>query len=292
MRTKPLTSRDVKTIQTILYEQTGCRIKPYLIIQAFTRSSYARKYGGGDNENFEFIGDTVLGYHAVKQLYEHYGTIHADEDQAIYTFRAHEKDFTTLKSRIVSNHTIAMIIGKWDVAQYLLVSQSDIDNDISKQEKIQADLFEAIVGAIAVQCNWNQELMEKVIKKVLPIDDLIAEYEKEQFRLPEYSADNAVTTLKELSEAGRCSIPVYDITGPDTIGYDKNGNPRWICNCRLQDNGITKSVQAHSKKDAKRYCAYLVLCDLFELPNEYGPSKSSPVWCFDGNKLMPQVDFE
>ena len=70
MRTKkPLSSRDLKAISAILYEKTGRVLKNCLIEQTFTRNSYSRQYGGKDNENLEFIGDTILGYHIVHQLY-------------------------------------------------------------------------------------------------------------------------------------------------------------------------------------------------------------------------------
>ena len=151
MRTKkPLRSQELRALGTILYDKTGWVLKKYLIEQAFTRSSYSKRFGGGSNENLEFIGDTILGYHVVYRLYNHYGTIHSDEDGCYYSFRAHEKDFTALKSTIVSNRTLAAIIDEWDVCQYLIVGQSDIDNEVDKQEKIKADLFEAIIGAYAV----------------------------------------------------------------------------------------------------------------------------------------------
>ena len=289
---KPLKLCELKAIRRTLFERTGCQLKDYLIEQAFTRSSYARRYGGGSNENLEYIGDTILGYHIVRQLYDHYGTVHSDEEECIYTFRAHEKDFTALKSRIVSNRTLAAIIDDWDVCRYLIVGQSDIDNEVDKQVKIKADLFEAIIGACAVQLNWDSERMAKIVGKVLPVEEYIRTYEKENFRLPEFTASNAVNTLKELSEHERCSPPVYESNGPDALGYDKNGKPIWACSCDVISEGIRKCVFAHSKKEGKKYAAYLVLCDMFELPNEFGPSKRLNVWGFNGKELTPSPSSE
>ncbi len=290
---KPLLSRELRALSTILQEKTGRMLKQYLIEQAFTRSSYAKRYGGGSNENLEYIGDTILGYHIVRQLYDHYGTIHSDEDESIYTFRAHEKDFTALKSKIVSNHTLAEIIDDWDVAQYLIVGKSDIDNEVEKQEKIKADLLEAIIGAYAVQVKWDQDIMGTIISKVLPLEQFIIDYEKSQYRPPQFNVENSVSTLKELAEHESCSFPKYEISGPDRLGYNKDGQPRWACSCVVQNYGISKLVLAHSKKDAKKYVSYLVLCDMFDLSNEYGPSKMLPVWGFDGEKLIlnPPLDF-
>ena len=294
MRTeKPLKSHEMERLRKILREKTGIPLKDYLIEQAFTRSSYARSYGGGSNENFEFIGDTIIGNQVTKKLFDHYGTIYTDNDSCYYAFRAQERDLSSLKSRIVSNRTLAGIIDSWDVCQYLIVGKQDLNNAVDRQEKIKADLFEAVIGACAVQLSWNQDAMEKLVERVLPIGEFIDAYEKENFRPPEFSADNAVNTLKELAEHEKCSFPVYDIHGPEDLGYDKNGNPIWSCGCEVRSDGLRKCVFAHSKKDAKKFAAYLILCDKFNLPNQYGKSSRLVIWGFDGKRLIvnPPRDF-
>ena len=294
MRTeKPLKSHEMEHLKKILQEKTGIPLKPYLLLQAFTRSSYARSYGGGSNENFEFIGDMIIGYHVTRKLFDRYGTINKDADGWLYyAFRAQENVLSALKSRIVSNRTLAGIIDEWGVSEYLIVGKQDLNNAVDQREKIKADLFEAIIGACAVQLNWDPDDMTKIIERVLPIEECIRAYEKENFRNPEFTADNAVNTLKELSEHEKCSPPVYDSHGPDALGYDKNGKPIWTCSCDVLSEGIRKCVFAHSKKEAKKYAAYLVLCDMFELPNEYGPSKRLNVWGFNGKELTPSPSSE
>ena len=290
---KPLYTREIRIIQSTILEKTGFHLKSYLIEQAFTRSSYSKRFGGGSNEIFEYIGDTILGYHVVKKLYDYYGAIHSDNIDCYYTFRSHERDFTALKSVIVSNKSLAAIIDEWDLCQYLIVGQCDIDNAVDKQEKIKADLFEAIIAAIAVQAQWDQKTLEKIISKILPIEEMIFKYENDQHRLPQFSADNAISTLKEMAEHEECDFPQYNIVGPEHLGYTSNGAPRWNCNIRIPCWGICLGVSAHSKKDAKKYAAYLALCNKFELLNEYGSSKQFTFWGFDGKKLLPNppLDF-
>ena len=286
MKTTQLSEGEIKTIQSKILEKTGILLKPYLLEQAFTRSSWSKSYGGGNNENFEYIGDTILEYHAVHYLFEHYGTIHTDEDDCFYTFRAHEKDFTSMKNKIVSNSTLAKIMDKWNLCRYLVVGKSDFNNNIDEQEKIKADLLEAIIGAIAVQLKWNSTSMGKIIEKILPLKDLTLEHEKTLFRPQEFNADNAVNTLKELAEHEKCSVPEYKFSGPEDLGYDKNGNPKWVCHCSIiEKTGISKAVFANSKREAKKFASYLVLCDLFELPNKYGINRRVGCWYYDGKNL-------
>ena len=289
MRTeKPLKSREMENLRKTLREKTGILLKEYLIQQAFTRSSYSKSQGGGSNENFEFIGDTIISYHIVRKLFERYGKINTDaEGWWYYAFRMQEGDLSELKSRIVSNHTLAGIIDSWDVSQYLIVGKQDMNNEVDKEEKIKADLFEAIIGACAVQLNWKQDKMGEIVSKLLPIEEAIDAYEAENPHQPEVTVDNAVNTLKELAEHEKCTPPVYDVKGPESLGYDKDGNPRWSCLCEVQSEGIRKCIFAHSKKDAKKYAAYLVLCDMFDLSNEFGSCKKLIIWGFDGKDLFP-----
>ncbi|MBQ9544556.1 MAG: hypothetical protein IJV00_05470, partial [Clostridia bacterium] len=82
-------------------------------------------------------------------------------------------------------------------------------------------------------------------------------------------------------------FPIYEISGPDRLGHTKNGDPRWICRITIPCWGIGLGVQARSKKDAKKYAAYLALCSRFELLNEYGSNKNCSWWGFDGKRLIP-----
>ena len=284
---KPLRSDELKIIRSVIYEKTGVGLKKHLIEQAFTRSSYANTYGGNSNEILEYIGDAILGYYVVKQLYDYYGNLQVNDEYWYYTFRTHERDFSSLKSRIVSNETLAGIMDEWDLCQYLIVGQLDAVNEVDRQQKIRADLLEAIVGAIAVQSRWNQQILENVVSKVLPIEKMILEYEAENYRHPEFSADNAVSTIKEMAERGDCDFPAYDFHGPESLGYTSNGKPKWACRIAITCWGTSLVVFAHSKKDAKKYAAYLALCNRFDLTNEYGPCKRLPVWGFDGERLFP-----
>jgi hypothetical protein len=54
--------------------------------------------------------------------------------------------------------------------------------------------------------------------------------------------DNAISTLKELAEKGQCTMPEYVFSGPEQLGYDNDGNPKWACRCRIINNktGLTR----------------------------------------------------
>lgn len=247
-----------------------------LLLQAFTRSSYSAQFGGENNEVLEFIGDKVLDMYVTKIIADNFGFMKSqsdyydeEEDNDEYCIVAHhnEGDFTELRKTIVNNKTLAKRIDKLGFAKYLYLGDSDLDNNVVNQEKVKADLFEAILGAIAIDCDWNPEALQKSVDVMLNIDDFLDDVDTEEERPANFQEDNAINTLKEMAEHGRCSIPEYD--QPDEMYEMKDGRMMWKCTCYVRSWRIEKTAYATSKKLAKKYAAYLVLCDYFNLEDEY-----------------------
>lgn len=284
---KEFKSEEMKKLQAFLYEKCGYRIGKCFLEQLFTRKSYSVQNGGENNEIFEFIGDKVLDFYVVKIITERYGALTMNCE---FSFRVNEGRFTTVKSDIVNNKALAKIIDEWGIAKYIVVGKCDVANEIDKEEKVKADLFEAILGAIAIECKWNPDVLEKVVATMLSLNEKIEDLNINSYRPKNCSLENAVTALKELSECGECSPPKYESCGPESFGYDDNGNPIWVCTCIVNNKytGITRQVWTSSKKMAKRAAAYLVLCEHLELQNEYGPNGKFNIWEFVNGKLIPQ----
>ncbi len=247
-----------------------------LLLQAFTRSSYSAQFGGENNEVLEFIGDKVLDMYVTKIIADNFGFMKSqsdyydeEEDNDEYCIVAHhnEGDFTELRKTIVNNKTLAKRIDKLGFVKYLYLGDSDLDNNVVNQEKVKADLFEAILGAIAIDCDWNPEALQKSVDVMLNIDDFLDDVDTEEERPAKFQEDNAINTLKEMAEHGRCSIPEY--AQPDEMYEMKDGRMMWKCTCYVRSWKIEKTAYATSKKLAKKYAAYLVLCDYFNLEDEY-----------------------
>ena len=121
----------------------------------------------------EFIGDKVIDLIVVKVISDYFGfykseSVYYDEDNDLNEFciiaNKDESDFTEIKKELVSNESLSKIIDKLDFAKLMWMGDNDINNHIEKEQKVKADLFEAIVGAITIDCDWNMEILEKVIK--------------------------------------------------------------------------------------------------------------------------------
>ena len=92
-----------------------------------------------------------------------------------------------------------------------------------------------------------------------------------------------------MAEKGQCTMPKYEFTGPEYIGYDSDGNPKWSCRCLIINDkvGIVKLVLSTSKKDAKKAAAYLALCEHLGVQNKYGPNDWYERWVYKDGKLIP-----
>lgn len=249
---------------------------PDLLLQAFTRSSYSAQYGGENNEVLEFIGDRAVDFYVIKVFADWFGFMKSDSnyydenednDEFCIIANKNESDFTELKKSIVSNENLAKRIDKLGFAKFMYLGDTDINNNVVNNVKAKADLLESIVGAVAIDCDWDHETLQDVVVKLLDLDNVLDDVDTEEERPDKFQIENSINTLKELAEQGVCSIPEYDFSDEPYIGED--GRQWWTCECYVRSWAIYKSTSATSKKEAKRYAAYLVLCDHYDLPNEF-----------------------
>lgn len=169
---KGYTPQEQEKLKKIIQERTGYRIKSdKLLEQIFTRSTYSARKGGENNEVLEFIGDQVLSYFLVKKLSRFCGDWN---DEGEYIFRLREHHLTTIKQELVCNENLCQIIDSWGVAKYVVAGPKDWPNELDDQPKARADLFEAILGAIALESGWNPEILEQAVHKMLSLDKRLA----------------------------------------------------------------------------------------------------------------------
>lgn len=268
MRTqKNFSSREQQLLKKKIFEKTGYHIRSNgLLLQTFTRSTYSAEHGGENNEVLEFIGDQVMAYYLVKVATSR---CVSGNSRGEYAFRIREDRFTAIKHEVVSNETLAEIIDEWGIGEYLIVGGCDYGNKEGLPLKAKADLFEAILGAIALESKWDPAVLEIAVSGMLSMEDRVIRMLQEEKRPPKFDIQNAPRILKELSDHRECTPPSYRFAGPESMGYDEDGDPIWSCTCQSANlrETIYRRVSANSKKDAKKAAAYLVLCAHFELPD-------------------------
>lgn len=183
-------------------------IEKKLLEQAFTRESYVIEVDNNavSYQVLEFIGDRVLDTIVVKMLSNHLGKIEAEtlNDKAMehfgyYVSTFQEGDLSLIKSRLVNKNALAKAMDQLNLKYFILMGLGEKTAKIQETPSAKEDLFEAILGAVAVDSHWNYAVLEKVllrmyeglddfIKKVID-EPLICEKWDEEFPEEEYQVD-------------------------------------------------------------------------------------------------------
>ena len=210
-----------------------------LLKQAFFRSSFAHENNEESNEVLEFIGDKVLDLAVIRILLEKYSKI--DEKDEYFVSMKQEGFLTRVKSALVSTAYLAGSLERLGLEQYLYFGKSDIFNNVGNRKSVKEDLLEAIIGAIALDCNWDMDLIVEIVRKLLLVDDFlkvnditsnyvgkVQEYAAEfGFVEPEY-------TLKSVTGAGETS---------------------WLAVLRIKELNAITNGYGLTKKEAKQDAA-------------------------------------
>lgn len=168
---------------TFIQDQIAYNFKNLdLLQQAFIRRSYSKENGGEDNEVLEFIGDKVLDFIIVKFLTEKYGYFLSDcddfdarEDFDEFVTEYHEDKLTEFKKKLVEKKTLAGRIDMLGLAEYLIMGKGDIKNHVYEEASVKEDLFEAILGAVALDCQWDISELQDVVDIMLSPDSILKE---------------------------------------------------------------------------------------------------------------------
>jgi ribonuclease-3 len=111
--------------------------RPELLKQAFTHRSFPNESGEGSphNEQFEFLGDAILGFLVSARLVEAFPN-------------ASEGQLSKVKAHLVSATHLFEVATRLDLAQYLLLGRGEEKSGgRSKRAKL-ADAVEAVIAAL------------------------------------------------------------------------------------------------------------------------------------------------
>lgn len=171
-----------------------------LLKQALTHKSYAfEKYKDGMdsyNERIEFLGDAVLDLVIAEKLYKYKPCIS-------------EGDMSKKRAQIVCEKSLADVYISIDAENYLFLGKCELATDGRRKRALIADSFEAVLGAIYLDSNYEEaktvalRLLDKKIKDAIEGKDFNFDYK---------------TNLQELlQKRGKVNISytVISESGPD-----------------------------------------------------------------------------
>ena len=199
-----------------------------LLKQALTHRSVSKK----NNERLEFLGDSILGCIISRELYQRFPLI--DEGQ-----------LSRLRSHLVRGQTLAKLAKTINLSETLVLGQGELKSGGFRRESIQADAFEAILGAIFLDSDYLT--VSGVVLKLY--EDLLNDAS------PEDSLKDFKTQLQELLQKKRYSLPQYKLI--KTKGQDHDAI--FYVRCIVSEYDLEVEREAKSIKRAEQACAEFLL---------------------------------
>ena len=167
----------------------------WLLRQAFIRRSYSQEQGGESNEVLEYYGDIALELIVGKLFSEQFGYFENDYNCSAPSLpitwgpqrstptspkREYRSDYdegqlTEFRKALVSRQTLAQKIYDMDFERFLLLGKSDENNDVRNKDSVREDLFEAILGAVAIDCGWDIKKLQNVVEVMLDTKEFFSD---------------------------------------------------------------------------------------------------------------------
>ena len=142
-----------------------------LLVQAFTRESYAKeqRVKGIDcqsNEQLEYFGDSVLNYLVVCGQLDHFTKV-VDETGMHVLYK--EGKLSEFNSHWTDKSMLSECIDALGLAQYLIMSKGDVNQNAQANKSVKEDLFESLVGAMWIDSEKDISRIQNVVYSMLNI---------------------------------------------------------------------------------------------------------------------------
>ena len=201
-----------ETTLSLIQQKIGYQfVNPVLLKQAFVSPSLsaATQNRLQNYQVLEFIGDEVLGLAVVKNLASEF--CHVDSSGQ-FVSSATEGNLTEEKIRLVQNEKLALCSNALGFDSYLERAHGYFLHD-RKNKK--GDLIESVLGAVAIDSNWNMDILSRVASELLRYDKI---------------AENATEKLQNYCKKNGLDLPIYSFW---------NCGSRYDCAVSLQSvNGL------------------------------------------------------
>ena len=192
-----------------------------------------RSVSARNNERLEFLGDSLLGLIISIEIMKKFP-------------RSSEGELTRIRASLVNGESLANVANQLGIGEMILLGDGEKKSGGHRRPSILADVFEALVGAIYLDSNFEtvktlvldmfQERIESIETKTTPTKD-------------------SKTILQEYLQSHSLPLPVYNILeekGPD---HQKD----FLVECKTVLLEQNESATAGSKRKAEQAAAALTL---------------------------------
>ena len=194
-------SHDLEELQKIIQYQWK---DPKLLRQALCHKSYTKEYPKQPhNEKLEFLGDAVLDL--------------AITDLLMKTFKEdNEGSLSRKRASIVNEERLCLLATQKSLGSFLLIGKTEVKNQLQQNPRILASAFEALVGAIYKDSDFDKtyKWLSRIFKPV--IDQAFDEYDFEsdyKSRLQEWVQEEFKLTpsYRVVSEEGPDHARTFEV---------------------------------------------------------------------------------
>lgn len=243
--------------------------KENLLIQAFIRRSYSQEHPEWQhNQILEFIGDSVLDSYFVRKMCFPQNKIFGSFTKKYqFTSTKNEGELTKIKAEYVNGTELARHIDNLKLAQFLILGKADENNNVRSKQAVKEDLFESIIGAVALAGDFQNDIIDRVCDKMLELRPKKEDGDKKR-KIQEMrkllgpqnaiTLENAISKLLLLSQKNYISAPEYS-NPQNPVEFDDNGHPIWEISCQVLEYKKCWTCKRSSKKEAKQAAVFHLL---------------------------------
>lgn len=183
---------------------------PDLLQQAFVRRSYSEENGGQNNEVLEFIGDKALDLAVIRIMMNRFGKITEEKEwdefkltnPKFFKTKIGEGKFTDLKKQLVQKKALARCIDTFGFQNELIMGKGDEKLNVQESDSVKEDLFEAIIGAVAVDSDYDMDIITDVVANLIDFEAFFQGNSKNE--------ENYVGLIQEWSQRKGYGLPTYN----------------------------------------------------------------------------------
>lgn len=198
--------------------------RPELLRQALTH----RSFGSPNNEQLEFLGDSILDCAISARLYLRFPGLR-------------EGELSRLRANLVRQESLAEIALGLDLGSYLHLGEGEVKSGGTKRPSILADALEALIGAVYLDGGFEpaRAMVERLYQSALDRID------------PEKPGKDPKTALQEILQGRRLPLPRYQLLATRGEAHAQE----FEVECAVPELGLRTTGTGASRRTAEQQAA-------------------------------------
>ena len=249
--------RDIKMNNIDKIKELALAIKKYCdyefkntdyLINAFTPRTSQNNQSGNNYEVLEYIGDKVVGMSVVKLLVQYFDLDVSVDKLNEFRFKhlecfgseSYEGILTKIEDNFTKGEYLTKRFNELNLDWKWILNENEIKQNNDQKKSVQENIFEAIIGAITIDSNFNYDKLLTIIGTFLDFTNSMNKYDEFSNiyveKLQEWSKDHNKNTS--------FAIPHYEISDNSLI------NPIDPISCSVTiklSNDLTRTFTANGK---------------------------------------------